>query len=218
MNRLPLVLSSIAVAILAGCATESRVTSAPAPVAAAPAVVAAPAVAPRDRSPGGCRCSGSRAAARRSGPHRIDSDCSDRCRRPHGVDVDQAHRHEDGRRLDAILRHGSRGSGDGRPHRDHEGRHHAAPGIDARISPGRLASLLTWKGPLARPSSFFGSGQAPSVLPHHYKRGKGADHADGQGEQRYPGQPFIPARFSFGPDFSVERFHDFRREVPAMAD
>jgi hypothetical protein len=45
MNRLPLILSSIAVAILAGCATESRVTSAPAPVAAAPAVVAAPTVA-----------------------------------------------------------------------------------------------------------------------------------------------------------------------------
>ena len=44
-NRLPLILSSIAVAILAGCATESRVTSAPAPVAA-PAVVAAPAAAP----------------------------------------------------------------------------------------------------------------------------------------------------------------------------
>jgi hypothetical protein len=37
MNRLPLILSSFAVAILAGCATESRVTSAPAPVAAAPA-------------------------------------------------------------------------------------------------------------------------------------------------------------------------------------
>ena len=44
MNRLPLVLSSIAVAILAGCATESRITSAPAPAAAAPAVVAAPVV------------------------------------------------------------------------------------------------------------------------------------------------------------------------------
>ena len=43
-NRLPLILSSIAVAILAGCATESRVTSAPAPAAAAPAVVAAPVV------------------------------------------------------------------------------------------------------------------------------------------------------------------------------
>jgi hypothetical protein len=37
MNRLPLILSSIAVAILAGCATESRVTSAPAPAPAAPA-------------------------------------------------------------------------------------------------------------------------------------------------------------------------------------
>lgn len=38
MNRLPFILSSFAVAILAaGCATESRVTSAPAPVVVAPA-------------------------------------------------------------------------------------------------------------------------------------------------------------------------------------
>ena len=37
MNRLPFILSSIAVAILAGCATESRITSAPAPVVVAPA-------------------------------------------------------------------------------------------------------------------------------------------------------------------------------------
>jgi hypothetical protein len=45
MNRLPLILSSIAVAILAGCATESRVTSAPAP--------AAPAAAPYVLAPAG---------------------------------------------------------------------------------------------------------------------------------------------------------------------
>ena len=37
MNRLPLILSSIAVAMLAGCATESSITSAPAPVVVAPA-------------------------------------------------------------------------------------------------------------------------------------------------------------------------------------
>lgn len=37
MNRLPLILSSIAVAILAGCATESSITKAPAPVVVAPA-------------------------------------------------------------------------------------------------------------------------------------------------------------------------------------
>ena len=49
MNRLPLILSSIAVAILAGCATESRVTSAPAP---AP-VAAAPAAAPYVLAPAG---------------------------------------------------------------------------------------------------------------------------------------------------------------------
>ena len=48
MNRLPLILSSIAVAILAGCATESTVTSAPAPV-----VVAAPAQAPYVLAPAG---------------------------------------------------------------------------------------------------------------------------------------------------------------------
>jgi hypothetical protein len=44
MSRFPFVLSSIAVAILAGCAAEHRVTPAPAPVVVAPApVVAAPA-------------------------------------------------------------------------------------------------------------------------------------------------------------------------------
>lgn len=37
MNRIPFVLSAIAVAILAGCATEDRITSAPAPVVVAPA-------------------------------------------------------------------------------------------------------------------------------------------------------------------------------------
>jgi hypothetical protein len=44
MNRIPFVLSAIAVAILAGCATEDRVTSAPAPVVVVPA--AAPVVTP----------------------------------------------------------------------------------------------------------------------------------------------------------------------------
>jgi hypothetical protein len=48
MNRLPFVLSSIAVAILAGCATESRITPAPAPV-----VVVAPAPAPYVIAPAG---------------------------------------------------------------------------------------------------------------------------------------------------------------------
>lgn len=37
MNRIPFVVSAIAVAVLAGCATEDRVTSAPAPVVVAPA-------------------------------------------------------------------------------------------------------------------------------------------------------------------------------------
>ena len=47
MNRLPFILSSIAVAVLAGCATESRISSAPAPVVAPAPAAAAPApVAP----------------------------------------------------------------------------------------------------------------------------------------------------------------------------
>jgi hypothetical protein len=37
MNRLPFILSAITLAVLAGCATESGITSAPAPVVAAPA-------------------------------------------------------------------------------------------------------------------------------------------------------------------------------------
>ena len=37
MNRLPFILSTMVVAILAGCATESGITSAPAPVVLAPA-------------------------------------------------------------------------------------------------------------------------------------------------------------------------------------
>jgi hypothetical protein len=37
MNRLPFILSSIAVAMLAGCATDSAITPAPAPVVVAPA-------------------------------------------------------------------------------------------------------------------------------------------------------------------------------------
>ena len=37
MNKYPFILSTIAVAVLAGCATEHRVSSAPAPVVIAPA-------------------------------------------------------------------------------------------------------------------------------------------------------------------------------------
>jgi hypothetical protein len=48
MNRFPFVLSSIAVAVLAGCASESRITPAPAPV-----VVVAPAPAPYVVAPAG---------------------------------------------------------------------------------------------------------------------------------------------------------------------
>lgn len=48
MNRIPFILSSMTVAILAGCATEHPVTSAPAPV-----TVAAPAPAPYVVAPAG---------------------------------------------------------------------------------------------------------------------------------------------------------------------
>ena len=47
MNRLPFTLSAMAVAILAGCATESRITT------AAPPVVVAPATAPYVVAPAG---------------------------------------------------------------------------------------------------------------------------------------------------------------------
>jgi hypothetical protein len=45
MNRVPFILSAIAVAVLAGCATESGITSAPAPVVTAPAAAPAPVAA-----------------------------------------------------------------------------------------------------------------------------------------------------------------------------
>lgn len=51
MNRYPFILSTIAVAVLAGCATEHRVTSAPAPVVVTPAP--APAQAPYVLAPAG---------------------------------------------------------------------------------------------------------------------------------------------------------------------
>ena len=45
MNRVPFILSAISLAVLAGCATESGITSAPAPAVAPAAVVVSP-VAP----------------------------------------------------------------------------------------------------------------------------------------------------------------------------
>src|ERR1043165_2654909 len=48
MNRIPFILSTIALGVLAGCAAKHRVTSAPAPV-----VVAAPAQAPYVLAPAG---------------------------------------------------------------------------------------------------------------------------------------------------------------------
>jgi hypothetical protein len=78
MNRLPFILSSIAVAILAGCATESRITSAPAPVVVAPAAapyVLAPAgtVVVPQASTAGMIVVAPAAAPLRSGLGRIES-------------------------------------------------------------------------------------------------------------------------------------------------
>ena len=84
MNRLPFVLSTIALAILAGCATESGITPAPAPapVAAAPAPAAptpAYVVAPAgtvivpQAGPAGTAGAAPAAVALRSGFGRIES-------------------------------------------------------------------------------------------------------------------------------------------------
>jgi len=67
MKRLPFVLSSIALAILAGCATESRITPAPAPVVIAPAPV------PQVLAPAGTVVVAPAAIALRAGFGRIDS-------------------------------------------------------------------------------------------------------------------------------------------------
>jgi hypothetical protein len=79
MNRLPFVLSSIAVAVLAGCATESGITTAAPPVVVAPvqqpyvltpsgAVVAAP-----QAGPGGMYVIAPSATPLRAGMGRIES-------------------------------------------------------------------------------------------------------------------------------------------------
>jgi hypothetical protein len=78
MSRIPFVLSSIAVAILAGCATESGITSAPAPVVVAPAApqyVLAPAgtVVVPQASPAGMVVVAPAAVPLRAGLGRIES-------------------------------------------------------------------------------------------------------------------------------------------------
>ena len=78
MNRLPFILSSIAVAILAGCATDSAITPAPAPVVIAPAAapyVLAPAgtVMVPQASPAGMVVVAPAAAPLRVGMGRIES-------------------------------------------------------------------------------------------------------------------------------------------------
>jgi hypothetical protein len=78
MNRLPFILSPIVVAILAGCATESGITSAPAPMVVAPtapAYVVAPAgmVVVPQASPAGTVVAAPAAVALRAGLGRIES-------------------------------------------------------------------------------------------------------------------------------------------------
>jgi hypothetical protein len=76
MNKVPFVLSAIAIAILAGCATEDRVTSAPAPVVVAPATapyVLTPAVATPQASAAGTVVVAPAAVPLRVGFGRIES-------------------------------------------------------------------------------------------------------------------------------------------------
>ena len=78
MNRLPFILSSIAVAVLAGCATESGITSAPAPAVVAPvapAYVVAPAgmVVVPQAGPAGTVVVAPAAVALRAGYGRVES-------------------------------------------------------------------------------------------------------------------------------------------------
>jgi uncharacterized membrane protein len=78
MNRIPFILSTIAMAVVAGCATESGITSAPAPVvlAPAPSYVLAPSgqvVVPQATGAPGTIVLAAPAAALRAGYGRIES-------------------------------------------------------------------------------------------------------------------------------------------------
>ena len=77
MNRLPFILSTIAVAVLAGCATESGITSAPAPAVVAPAqpayVVAPAGTVLVPQASAGTMVVAPAAVALRAGFGRIDS-------------------------------------------------------------------------------------------------------------------------------------------------
>ena len=101
MNRVPFILSAIALAVLAGCASEPKVTTAPAPVVV---VLQSPALPGRLSLP-------PRAVALRAGirPHRVDAGRYEPYCRSHGVEPEQAYRHAHGRRLGAALRHAGRG-------------------------------------------------------------------------------------------------------------
>lgn len=77
MNRLPLVLSSIAVTVLAGCATESGITTAAPPVVAAPVqqpyVITPSGAVVQQASPGGIVVVAPSATPLRPGMGRIES-------------------------------------------------------------------------------------------------------------------------------------------------
>ena len=77
MNRLPFILSAITLAVLAGCATESGITSAPAPVVVAPAqpayVIAPAGTVVVPQASAGTMVVAPAAAALRAGFGRIDS-------------------------------------------------------------------------------------------------------------------------------------------------
>ena len=77
MNRVPFILSAVAIAVVAGCATESGITSAPAPVVVAPAqpvyVVAPVGAVAVPQASAGTMVLAPAAAALRAGFGRIDS-------------------------------------------------------------------------------------------------------------------------------------------------
>jgi hypothetical protein len=79
MNRYPFILSAIAIAVLAGCATEHRVQTAPAPVVVAPAQQAPYVLAPAgtvvvpQSGPAGTVVVAPQAVALRAGFGRIES-------------------------------------------------------------------------------------------------------------------------------------------------
>jgi hypothetical protein len=73
MSKLPITLSIITAAVLAGCATEHRVSPAPAPVVVAPAPTAGAVVVPQPAAPGSIVVAPAAPQPLRAGTGRIES-------------------------------------------------------------------------------------------------------------------------------------------------